>query len=88
MLIVVTMATMFDHDDTLSTMIAPATIVVWVAMHFYTHAATFVVTVAMHFAPVPVTVISVTANSDAHLRVSLDREQGFQRIVSNDFGGS
>ena len=48
MLIVVTMATMFDHDDTLRTVIAPAiAIMVSVATHFYTHTASVMVTMML-----------------------------------------
>jgi hypothetical protein len=66
-LIVVMMATMLNHDHVLSTMITPAAVVVSSPTHFDTHTASVMVAVTMHFAPVSVTVVAITANSDAHL---------------------
>jgi hypothetical protein len=66
-LIVVMMATMLNHDHVLSTVIAPAAVVVSSATHFDTHTVSVMNAVTMHFAPVPVTVVAITANSDAHL---------------------
>jgi hypothetical protein len=67
LLIVVMMATMLNHNHALGATITPVSIMVSVTTHFDTHTAAVMVAITMHFAPVPVTVVAITANSDAHL---------------------
>ena len=67
LLIVVMMATMLNHNHALGATIAPVSIMVSVTTHFDTHTAAVIVAITMHFAPVPVTVVAITTNSDAHL---------------------
>jgi hypothetical protein len=67
LLVVVMMATMLNHDHALGAMIAPVSIMVSVTTHFDTHTGPVMAAITMHFAPVPVTVVAITANSDAHV---------------------
>jgi hypothetical protein len=67
LLVVVMMATMLNHDDALGAMIAPVSIMVSVTTHFDTYTGPVMAAITMHFAPVPVTVVAITANSDAHV---------------------
>jgi hypothetical protein len=67
LLIVVMMPTMLNHNHALGVMIAPVSIMVSVTTHFDPHTAPVMVAITMHFAPVTITVVAITANSDAHL---------------------